>query len=77
MQDMHNYIINAQSVLIIIQVNGNEKPEADIKTAKIPGQEAILFHTCLTSCSSGMWNIPLEEQELLVLYFFFSGRYSM
>lgn len=60
-QDTPNYIINAQSV-IIIQVQGNEKPELDIKTAKFPGKEEIIFQACLTSYSSGLWNKPSEEQ---------------
>lgn len=50
-QDTPDYIINAQGV-IIIQVQGNEKPELDIKTAKFPDKEEIIFHACLTSSSS-------------------------
>lgn len=75
MQDTPNYIINAQCVVIIIQVNSNGKPEADIKTAKFPDKEAIIFHTCLTSCSSTVGgNVEYTiggTRELLVLYFSF------
>lgn len=76
-QDTPNCIINAQSVVIIIQVQGNGKQELDIKTAKFPDKEEIIFHACLTSCSSRLWECGIyhwRNKRTPCSLFFFAAR---
>lgn len=79
-QDTPNYIINGQSVVIIIQVNGNGKLELLLKLQNFPIKKRLFFRPVslpVPPQTAGMWNIPLQEQEnslFSLFFFFFSGR---
>lgn len=77
-QDTPNYIINGQSVVIIIQINGNGKLELLLKLQNFPIKKRLFFRPVSLPVplqTAGMWNIPLQEQENSLFSIFFQARF--
>lgn len=76
-QDTPNYIINGQSVVIVLQVNGNGKLELLLKLQSFPVKKRF-FQVRLTSCSStdcGNVEYTTAGTRELVVLFFFQARF--